>query len=106
MAADHAPHPSELVPNNFRVILENDRVRVVEARLEPGEETPLHWHEDRVGVALSTFTARSETKDGQVREMSLEPGRAIWFPEVEHKEKNIGTTSQHVILVELKEPKK
>lgn len=106
MTADHAPHPSELVPDKFRVILENDRVRVVEARLEPGEETPLHWHEDRVGVALSTFTARSETNDGQVREMSLEPGRAIWFPEVEHKEKNIGTSTQHVILVELKEPKK
>jgi hypothetical protein len=94
------------VPDKFRVILENDRVRVVEARLEPGEETPLHWHEDRVGVALTTFTARSETKDGQIREMSLEPGRAIWFPEVERKEKNVGASTQHVILVELKEPKR
>ncbi|HEU0166360.1 MAG TPA: cytoplasmic protein [Chloroflexota bacterium] len=106
MAVDHAPHPSELIPDSFRVILENDRVRVVEARLEPGQETPLHWHEDRVGVALTTFTARSEAKDGQVREMSLQAGHAIWFPEVEHKEKNVGSTTQHVILVELKEPKR
>jgi quercetin dioxygenase-like cupin family protein len=94
--------PSVSNPQNYQVVFENDRVRVLEYRDEPGESTTPHEHPDSVMYTLSSFRRRLVSGDDQ-REVSLTAGSVGWLPAQRHHGENIGDTSTHVIFVELKE---
>lgn len=89
-------------PDKYRVIFENDRVRVLEYRDLPGGKTHPHQHPDSVMYTLSAFERRLHAGQG-TRDVVLEPGRAHWLPAQTHAGENIGTTPTHVLFVELKE---
>ena len=95
--------PAESNPQHYTVVFENDRVRVLEYRDQPGERTTPHRHPDSVMYTLSGFRRRLVAGDIQ-REVALEPGAVVWLPAQEHHGENIGDTSTHVVFVELKEP--
>ncbi|MEU3465910.1 cytoplasmic protein [Streptomyces sp. NPDC006733] len=95
--------PVEANPGLYRVIFENERVRVLEYRDQPGDRTVPHEHPDSVMYTLSSFTRRLSS-GGQQREVELEAGQARWLGAQEHAGENIGGTETHVIFVELKEP--
>lgn len=87
----------------YKVIFENDRVRVLEYRDQPGGRTTPHDHPDSVMYTLTSF-ARRLTSGDQQRDLELEAGQARWIGAQEHAGENIGDTETHVIFVELKEP--
>lgn len=90
-------------PNNYKVIFENDRVRVLEFRDTPGTKTKPHQHPDSVLLMLSNFRRRLTIGDN-VREITVEtPGEVVWSPAQVHVGENIGTTDTHVVFVELKD---
>lgn len=89
-------------PDKYRVIFENDRVRVLEYRDLPGGKTHPHQHPDSVMYTLSAFERRLHAGQG-TRDVVLEPGHAHWLPAQTHAGENIGTTPTHVLFVELKE---
>ncbi|MCR6489610.1 cytoplasmic protein [Amycolatopsis sp. OK19-0408] len=89
-------------PDLYRVVLENDRVRVLEYLDAPGGRTSPHRHPDSVMVTLSAFRRRISTGDTAV-EVDLPSGVARWLPAQEHAGRNIGETATHSIFVELKE---
>jgi hypothetical protein len=89
-------------PDHYRVIFENDRVRVLEYTDQPGERTTLHAHPDSVMYTLSAFRRRLVAGPVQ-REVTLEAGTVGWLPAQQHYGENIGETSSHAIFVELKE---
>ncbi|KQV76743.1 cytoplasmic protein [Aeromicrobium sp. Root344] len=95
--------PVESNPSLYSVVFENERVRVLEYRDAPGDSTTPHTHPDTVMITLSGFDRRLSVGD-QVREVSLEPGRAAWLPAQTHAGENVGRTETHVMFVELKEP--
>lgn len=90
-------------PHLYRVVMENDRVRVLEYRDQPGERTTPHRHPDSVMITLSGFRRRLVQGDRSV-DVELEPGLTRWLQAQEHAGENIGQTESHVIFVELKEP--
>ena len=90
-------------PELYRVILENDRVRVVEYLDAPGDATAPHSHPDSVMLTLSSFKRRLAS-GGSEREVELPAHKALWLDAQEHAGTNIGTTPTHTIFVELKEP--
>ena len=89
-------------PDKYQVIFENDRVRVLEYRDLPGGKTHPHQHPDSVMYTLSAFQRRLHVGQG-ARDVVMEPGRAYWLPAQTHAGENTGTTSTHVLFVELKE---
>ena len=89
-------------PDHYRVVFENDRVRVLEYTDRPGDRTTPHRHPDSVMYTLSSFRRRLVSGDQQ-REVELQAGTAGWLPAQEHHGENIGETPTHVIFVELKE---
>jgi hypothetical protein len=99
MSAD----PTQTDPDNYKVIFENDRVRVLEYKDKPGDRTSPHAHPDSVMYTLSSFDRRLIHGD-QHRDVQLQAGRVNWLSAQEHSGENIGTTDTHVIFVELKEP--
>lgn len=91
-------------PGLYRVIMENERVRVLEYRDKPGDGATPHRHPDSVMVTLSSFQRRLVGPDGEV-DVDFGPGLARWLGAQEHAGENIGDTDTHVMLVELKEPR-
>jgi len=97
------PHdPTVTDPNFYKVIFENERVRVLEYRDEPGDHTHVHRHPDSVMVTLSAFRRRVAA-GGRNVEVELKAGEARWVGAQEHTGENIGDTASHSIFVELKE---
>ena len=95
--------PTQTDPDKYKVVFENDRVRVLEYRDEPGQRTSLHEHPDSVMVTLSGFDRRLIGEGGESRDVTLEPGLVRWLDAQTHSGENTGTTPTHVLFVELKE---
>jgi hypothetical protein len=95
--------PTVTDPAFYKVIFENERVRILEYRDEPGDRTQVHQHPDSVMVTLSTFRRRVTSGDRSV-EVDLRAGEARWVGAQEHVGENIGGTASHSIFIELKEP--
>jgi beta-alanine degradation protein BauB len=95
--------PTSTDPDKYRVVFENERVRVLEYRDEPGQATKPHVHPDSVMVTLSSFERRLVAGSGAVREVALEAGEVRWLDAQTHSGENVGATPTHVVFVELKE---
>lgn len=95
--------PTQTDPDKYKVVFENDRVRVLEYRDEPGQRTNPHSHPDSVMVTLSSFARRLVGEDGQSREVAMSEGEIRWLDGQVHSGENIGRTATHVVFVELKE---
>lgn len=93
--------PAVSNPESYEVIFENDRVRVLEYRDQPGHRTTPHAHPDSVMYTLSSFRRRLIAGD-QEREVELAAGQAMWLSAQQHAGHNIGDTETHVLFVELK----
>lgn len=97
-----ADDPTRTDPDKYKVIFENDRVRVLEYRDEPGQATSPHRHPDSVVYTLSSFDRKLVDENGQSREVTLEPGQVRWLDAQVHSGENVGATPTHVLFVELK----
>lgn len=93
-----------------RVLLENNLVRVLDTRIEPGETVPMHAHEwPMVGylIAWSDFVRRDEhgtiTADSRQSDQKPAPGSAMWLPPMgPHTLENVGDGTLHMVTVEIK----
>jgi len=84
------------------VTLENDQVRVLEAELPPGGKEQPHSHPACVIYVLAGGKIRNHAADGTISERELKAGDTIYRDPVTHWTENIGTTTVHLILIELK----
>lgn len=100
---DHDRDPVVTNPELYRVILENERVRVLEYRDRPGDRTRPHVHPDSVMITLSSFRRRLVAGERKA-EVELDGGLARWLAAQEHSGENVGDTETRAIFVELKEP--
>jgi quercetin dioxygenase-like cupin family protein len=103
MSIDAPSDPTVTDPDKYRVVFENDRVRVLEYVDQPGQRTSPHQHPDSVMVTLSSFRRRLH-HDGGTRDVEIPAGLATWLPAQSHSGENVGDTPTHTIFVELKEP--
>jgi quercetin dioxygenase-like cupin family protein len=97
-----AQDPVKTSPQYYQVLLENDRVRVVEYRLKPGAKEPMHSHPAGVVYVLSGATLKFSYPDGRTEERTAATGDTIWREPVTHAVENIGTTEAHAIAIDLK----
>lgn len=93
--------PTESNPMHYKVVFENDRVRVLEYTDAPGDKTTPHEHPDSVMYTLSTFRRRLYSGDTH-RDVDMPVGLTGWLPAQQHYGENIGETATRVIFVELK----
>jgi hypothetical protein len=70
MAAD----PVVIAPHIYKVVMEYDRVRVLDARGAPGDKTAFHPHPATVAIGVTECHLRSGFPDGQTAEAELRPG--------------------------------
>jgi hypothetical protein len=97
-----SPDPTATNPAHYKVVFENDRVRVLEYNDQPGDRTTPHDHPDSIMYTLSSFRRRLVSGETQ-REVEIGSGTVGWLPAQQHYGENIGETPTHVIFVELKD---
>jgi hypothetical protein len=95
--------PTITNPDHYKVVFENDRVRVLEYTDVPGDKTTPHEHPDSVLVVLSTFRRRMYAQEGEPHDVTLTAGKIGWLDAQQHAGHNIGDTDSHVVFVELKD---
>ena len=93
--------PTVSNPQYYRTLWENDDVTVLEYLDSPGDETTPYGHPNTVMITLTDFDRRLSI-GGDVRDVTLAAGAAVWLPTQTHSGRNTGTTPTHTILVELK----
>jgi len=94
--------PVKTSPQYYKVLLENDQVRVLEYRLKPGEREPMHSHPAGVVYVLNGARLRFSYPDGRTEERAAATGETIWREPVTHTVENVGDTEAHAIAVDLK----
>ena len=90
-----------------RLLFENDRVRVWDLRLQPGESTGLHRHEsDYLYVVIGGGTLQGKHADGSDKPLEAMADGEVRFQEIEgeeiHEAVNRGDQPWRNIVVELK----
>ncbi len=101
-----AQDPVKVAAKNYKVIEENDQVRILDVRLAPAEKTAMHAHPDLIGVVLDPGKIKWTKPDGTSIESGPDFKRGgVQVMNMEtHVSENIGKTTAHVILVEFKKP--
>jgi hypothetical protein len=109
------PWPADLdavraAPRHHLLILENERVRVLDTRIDPGETVPVHTHRWPAVYHVyswSDFVRRDA--DGKVlldtrgRPPPASLPAVVWSePLPPHSLENVGAAELHVVSVELK----
>jgi hypothetical protein len=97
-------------PAHHRLLFENEHVRVLDTRIDPGDRTPVHthcWPAAHCILSWSDFVRRDA--DGTVlvdtREQATAstPPQAMWGEALPpHSLENVGRSAIHVISTELK----
>jgi beta-alanine degradation protein BauB len=88
--------------DKYKVILENECVRVLAYHDLPGEKTHQHKHPPFVLYALSPFKRTLTLPDGKVLTRQFKEEDVMWSEEQTHVGENIGQTPTHVVIMELK----
>ncbi|HEY4682094.1 MAG TPA: hypothetical protein VIH17_02465 [Candidatus Acidoferrales bacterium] len=89
-------------PDVHQVVLENDHIRVLEARAAPGWKSPMHTHPPLVLVSIGSARVKLKTPEGQTQIVDFRPGTVLWRDKpVEHSWELLAG-NLHVVAVEVK----
>jgi beta-alanine degradation protein BauB len=94
----------KVIPENYKLVLDNPFVRVIEARIPPGTVEPPHRHMRGISVCMTEYTIESRAlPDGEWVRSERKPGVVYWSEASLHQVRNIGKTPSHTIRIELKQ---
>lgn len=99
-----AQDPTVVDSTHYKLVFENDEVRVLRITYGPREKSVMHEHPAAVAVFLTNSTARFTLPDGQTVDAAYGAGDAIWTEAGPHLPQNLGDQPFEVILVEIKAP--
>jgi quinol monooxygenase YgiN/quercetin dioxygenase-like cupin family protein len=97
-----AQDPVPIYPGNYKVLLENDRVRVLDFQLKKGAKEDFHAHPAAVTYVLAPFKIRFTFPDGSTRIREAKAGDLFYGDALIHASENIGDTDAHGLLIEMK----
>jgi beta-alanine degradation protein BauB len=98
-----AQDPVKVAPEHFTVLLENERVRVLDFHSSAGVKVPLHSHPAYISYSIAgAGKTKFTSAEGKVKEPAAKTGQATWHEPETHASEYQGTGTAHVLLVELK----
>ena len=93
----------KVLPQNYKLVLENPMVRVIEAHIPAGSVEPPHRHLHGVSVAMGDYLIEHRDEpDGKWLRSQRKLGTVYWSEAGVHETRNVGTTDSHTIRIELK----
>jgi hypothetical protein len=101
-----AQDASQVQPQSYRNVLENERIRVLEFNSRPGMGvcgSGMHSHPAHLTVLLSSARVRETSQSGKVQlppEQQL--GDVFWSQPVTHQVENLSGHDVRALIIELK----
>lgn len=112
MSAEWSPELDALIaaPDHHKLLMENDKVRVLETKIMPGETVPVHTHQNPSTNYFFSWSdcIRRDDKgevlfDSKTAGVCIEQGATTWQgPLPPHTLENVGDSAIHLISVEIK----
>ena len=97
-----AADPLEVAPDMYKLIYENDRVRVMQVTFQVGGKIAEHSHPDHFLHVLEGGNLQITKADGTVTDAELKVGDVIWINAETHSAVNTGTTPVRLLVTELR----
>lgn len=97
-----AQDPVSTDGDKYRVLLDNEHVRVLWYTDRPGEVTHQHEHPAFVVYALAPFKRKLTLGDGRTLTREFKAGDVLYSNGETHIGENIGQTPTQVLMVEVK----
>ncbi|MEN6329415.1 MAG: cupin domain-containing protein [Methanobacteriaceae archaeon] len=98
------PDVLQVTASGYNLLMENEKVRVMEMRLKPGQKSPMHNHpHDHVVYVFKDAKFKLSFPDGKNAEFELRTGETLWIEAGPHETQNIGSTEGHNLVIETKE---
>jgi quercetin dioxygenase-like cupin family protein len=95
--------PVAVSPDKYKVLLDNEQVRVVEYSVKPGEKDNPHMDPPKVSYVLSGGTLRISPEGGTPFSSEEKTGDVVWMNSVpRHSVENTGATPVRIVLFEIK----
>ena len=91
-----------IAPDVYTVVLDNDRVRILEVRMRPGQVSAMHSHPDTVVIGVVKGKYRFTHPEGEPLELDLPENEPMYMEAVEHSVENIGDNEGRAFIIELK----
>lgn len=93
----------KVLPQNYKLVLENKFVRVIEAHIPAGSAEPRHRHLPGVSVSMGDYTIEHcDEPGGKWLRNDRKLGTVYWSEAGVHETRNVGKTDSHTIRIELK----
>ena len=93
----------KVAPDHYKILLENEHVRVIENTLAPGEKDAMHTHPSGWYYVTKPGTMKVVHADGKIETWEAKAGESGWLKtEGPHTSENIGNTTMGFVLVEVK----
>jgi beta-alanine degradation protein BauB len=97
-----AQDPVKVDAKHYKVLLDNDQVRVLKIHYNPKEKSVMHEHPATVVVFLNDSKTKFTLPDGSSTDATQKAGDLAFAEAGKHLPQNVGNTAVEGILVELK----
>ena len=93
-------------PQHYKLEIENQWVRVIRERMQPGEKMPMHQHPQpgSVIVFLTDRHNRLIAPDGTVQELRNRAGELMWSNASTHRSENLNNVPFEALQIEPRRP--
>jgi len=98
----HHDDAVKVASDSYKVVLENDEVRVLEVRIKQGAKVEIHSHPKSVAISLNDQRLRFTFPNGKTEDADLKRGQTVWLDGISHAVENVGSEDVSSVVVELK----
>ena len=84
------------------VLLDNERVRVVENIRHPGTKVPMHSHKAYIAYFFGPCKMKFTFPDGKTVVKDIPAGKLVWSDGVTHAAEVLGKTDLHTLHIQFK----
>ena len=92
--------PTKSSPENYKLLMENDTVRVLEMNLQAGKKDNQHSHQAETVYFISGGKVKIHLPGGDSVEADLPNGHVMWHEAWTHTVENVGSSDIRAIIVE------
>lgn len=97
-----AQDPAQADPQHYKVVFENDQVRVLHIKYGPHEKGVMHEHPASLAIWLTDAQSTLASPDGTVQSFQAKAGDVEWDEATKHQGENTGDQPLELYQIEMK----
>lgn len=100
-----ADDPLVADPQHYTLEFENERVRVLRAKFEPGEKSPMLQFPPMITVSLTDRDIKFTLPNGRTQRLFAKAGEVVWYDARKQQPENMSAKAYEGLLILLKDSK-